>query len=361
MRNIKDLTSDGFTLSERGDDLKDVAMVSLKIALQAFFSTYKAVKRDFVMYKMGQQLGNPDCPFPASYSSAYCEASTEAIVHFQHFVELVFKDLLHADHTVGFRIVAEHLYALIKSKQLRNYSELDFILEFQQALDELNHLRNRIWHRGVFILRYHALDEFVGYHILPFIEKVMGLPQYADKQYLWKYSDLSCGVDPIKEITDHFRSGQYDICKVALLKELGRAAYVAGIVMPKLGRGIVDRGERRRLAEGMAAARAKAESEGGDVIAESVRNCPVCGVKTLIMYGDFDSYPVIADYDEDTPEPVWFTTFDVECTNCTFSIHDEIDNPSTYGLPLEDYWHSEEIPVQGQKIRRRVCDGDVHP
>ncbi|MDD1416823.1 hypothetical protein MEN41_20020 [Dolichospermum sp. ST_con] len=54
---------------------------------------------------------------------------------------------------------------LIHEKSLKNnyYNEqLFFLTDCKEMLETLNALRNKVWHRGLYILNYEALDELVG-------------------------------------------------------------------------------------------------------------------------------------------------------------------------------------------------------
>ena len=253
MTDINKIANNGFTLPERGGAVKGLALLSLKIALKSFFSTYQTMK-----YRLGifdtKNIEDQEIDF--NHSSSYCEVCTEVVVHFQHFAELVCKDFLRADHDLlavdasdrpvvlhkllkgdpvsstdleGLKsieswVTLQRLCKLIKARRVGS-DQFDFVLQARQWLQKLNKLRNRLWHRGIFILRYPALDNLVGEYVLPFVENVVALPEYSGLQGLWKYKNLRCGIDPIEFIKKEFRNGKYELGKIAYLKELGRAAY----------------------------------------------------------------------------------------------------------------------------------------
>ena len=69
-------------------------------------------------------------------------------------------------------------------------------------------------------------------------------------------------------------------------------------------------------------------------LAAAVRECPVCGVKSLVQYDDCD-----VDYNEDgEPRPGPMHPFMHRCLCCTFEVNYHLDNPSDYGLVLPDFW-----------------------
>lgn len=367
MRDINTIANNGFSWTGRRGELTGLALLSLKIALHAFFSTYQSMKYSLHLFDTRSSEDQETIDFNHSFS--YCEACAESIVHFQHFVELICKDFLRANHplladdastrpiilhkllkdepvssadqeglkSLEFREALERLCALINEARIGS-DQLNFIVQARPWLEKLNVLRNRLWHRGTFILRYPALDELVGEYVLPFVEKVVALPEYSGHQQLWRYGDLTCGIDPIEEIISAFRTGQPDLKKVALLKELGRAAYENPLrVLPTTSWSFAElfNREHRRRAERIAAVEIREPS------AASVRSCPVCGVESLIVYDDIEA----EGYDpaEGTYERAWRYTWQVKCMCCTFEINHHLENPSVYGLPIEDYWHAEEL------------------
>jgi hypothetical protein len=172
-------------------------------------------------------------------------------------------------------------------------------------------------------------------HMLPFVSKVTALPEYSDLTNFWKYKNLSCETDPIELIINTCSTGTFDFKKVAMLKELGRAAYANPLYDEALTKDFgleFDREYRRRaihVAEGEVAS-----GDGSDV-----RNCPVCGLKSLVVYDETEF---------DALETTGFSralryTYQVKCMCCTFEINYHLDNPSKYGLKIDDYWQSKEV------------------
>ena len=53
MTNINKIAQDGFSLATGDKKLKSLAMVSLKIALQAYFLTFKAMMRSVKLFEPG--------------------------------------------------------------------------------------------------------------------------------------------------------------------------------------------------------------------------------------------------------------------------------------------------------------------
>ena len=108
MSSLDTLKNDGFTLTERRKLLddgsrrkspSDTALFSLKLALQAYFSTYQPMhfKLDIFDPASGSPINTQEL-IDLNHPYYYCELCTETIVHFQHFAELICKDFLRQEH-----------------------------------------------------------------------------------------------------------------------------------------------------------------------------------------------------------------------------------------------------------------------
>jgi len=390
MNNVKKVAREGFKLS--GDTDAQLAFLSLRIALEAYFSTYKASKHSINPI-------DPQLDARMEDNIHYHQAYAEAIVHFQHFFELIIKQILRKDHvllasrisadpkllhkilhgndltseeqgklqSVEFSEALKTICSLIRNDQLGNSSDLEFLIDNKPVLEELNILRNKVWHRGAFLLFYTRFDEFIGKYILPIIKLTLNLPDYRTVR-TWKHKTIASGIDPITSIIEEFQTSNLpSLGKLALLKEMGRAAYNNPLVeksyifnkmnerLVQLENEIVDlvsRGEEppKRLLISKASARLSYNVathidtpyiEKARKIAEHeaekdlsiVKVCPVCGVESLVLYEESDYYE-----DTETGRDVYFRWVDkVKCECCTFQIHHHLEI-GKYDLPIEDYW-----------------------
>jgi len=360
---------DGFSFDSRRNATTDLALISLKIALKSYFATYQTFKHRLHIFEPGNNTDQETIDF--NHSVAYCEACAETIVHFQHFAELVCKKLLRDDHpllsdvalnkpevlhkllhsnslsaeeqnavrSIEFSEVLNRIIPLINKGLLTNYSDLGFIKYHKDALVQLNALRNRVWHRGVYILRYPALDAFVGKYMLPFVVETLKLPSFNAHTQMWKFKELHSGIDPIEEIIKEASNDNPDMGKIALLKELGRAAYENPLTQGRHADNKIEKllsyfdNREKRRAERIADLEASQEYS-------KITTCPVCGVNSLIIYDETDFEQ--DDDDEDTVKS-WRYTYMVKCECCTFNLESAgIRNASEYGLSnIEDYWESE--------------------
>jgi hypothetical protein len=376
MKSLNHIADDGFSLSTPNKQLPDLALLSLRIALRAYFSTYKAMRGSLwalrpSMHGMTQEQRQLTSDY--HHDPAYCEAYSQTIVHFHHFAELCVKELLRREHpllavdvsrrprilhallmkqdidpleetelrSVEFSEALDRLCDLIRSREIRSHRKLHFVLKARPFLDKLNWLRNRILHRGTYVLRYSALDAFVGQYTLPFVDRALRLPIYSNSKFQWRYPKLDCRTDPIRKLVAEARQTAPSTQRIALLKELGRAAYANPL----------PRGPFRKQTRGIALqetaeveAQRLAMSEAKEAGAVEVRVCPVCGVEALLVYGDIQSQEF---YDSRTGTVVdlgeEFYTYEVRCLCCTFQIEDELQEGAFKGLPINSYWFTQKL------------------
>lgn len=396
MNDIQKVTRQGFSL--KGENDLDLAFLSLRIALKAYFSTYDVIRNNF-------DQNGPDLDKRLEGNIRFCEACAEAIVHFQHFFELIIKDILRRDHlllasriyshptilykvlhnqplnaeeeqkvqSVEFSDALNSLCELIKNKQIKCFQDLQFIMDHKDTLKELNTLRNRVWHRGAFFLSYTNLDAFIGKFVLPIIDATTQLSQYKALGFLWKYIQTECGIDPIESIRlEYQRSQSPSVGKIALLKEIGRAAYINPLHDKKILKQKMDekiakiekeiqefkkRGEpipkRLLISKRMAdmdyrmvtrvdspyieKAKRISKHEAKENFFKIIR-CPICGVESFILYDESDSFP-----DSNTGDYVSYNwVHSAKCECCTFEIDSKLEIEK-YALTIDDYWTDKKL------------------
>ncbi len=349
--NDKDIFNDGYSLPDSGESATSLASSSLRIALKAYFSTYKAL--ELYNYSVIKALEDEKKDIYGIYLPNYYEAYAETILHFHHFIELAFKDILFAEHqllglnasdkpiilfrllkglkpsptelegiyTVDFSTSLKRLEALIKEGLLP--SELYFIVESSSWLWKLNNVRNRIWHKGTYVMKIHAVDQAVGKFIFPFVKQLLDYPLLKEKyKETWKYQKLDCGYDPIDEISKEWKEDNPSFGKIAFLKELGRAAY-DNPLEPDPDLRILN-GLTIKIAE---LAAEYIESKAGF----PVRRCPVCGIESFLIYKDPDVINLIPHLEKDKIKSMTKTE-EVKCLCCGLNIFSSLKNPSAYGL-----------------------------
>jgi hypothetical protein len=353
------------------------AYVSLKSAIQSYFDTYRALSFvkpmvDFSTVRTASQFEILE------YKSDYFTC----ITHFQHFFELILKDTLERIDPLLSKKMDEKgivdIYcklngtsnpnsekiqsiefgdALKRLQKIREVNpndviinEIDFLLNNNKALEKWNHLRNRIWHKGLFFLNYHALDWFVGHEILPLVKQVFEMTTYSGKMNLWHYKSLSCGLDPIELIIQELEGKEeqdIDYEKVALLKEMGRASYQNPLEMVDVSTGTGKWGGLYKSLAHMAnedkinESLAKTEAVIKQFYYCDAYTCPICGQKTFVRFVN-DEGDGWEDENDEYHQYEKLVPYKVECQTCSFKVNPNIKNLSMISLDGNEIWKTDE-------------------
>ncbi|OBR96832.1 hypothetical protein CLRAG_03410 [Clostridium ragsdalei P11] len=358
-------TNEGFRIEfiETLDNYKinPLGIISLKRAMVSFFSTYEGIHRNVIIRDSDD---NNNSQYPAMYFEYYIDC----IVFFQHFFELTIKDLLAHDSellitTYKNKDSIEPLYDLIHkidtntdgvnsvefSDALDRIKKLvtkiypdgsfDFIKQKYNALKKLNKYRNMAVHRGRFILKFEELDNFIGKEIFPIIQDIFNHPYYKGLDKKWRYPLLHCGIDPFEEIIKECKKPETNHKKIALLKELGRAAYNQTSKNKKLW--IYSKGQKNLIKQKILASAQFEIPIPKEYLHDYMDICPVCGEKSIISFKDSnDEY----DIDEETGEQIisehieWVGA--IKCVWCSYELDcSYIGDISQFGLTgLHNYF-----------------------
>ena len=333
MSKLAQFAADGFHLADSLPvrRFSNLAVLSLEAALRAYFSTYRTMRYFLhVVMDPGQDQRTVESHHTHDYAHAYAAS----ILHFQHFAELVCKDLLSAQVASGTAAgvkkggVYRLGFAAVLDELVKGQGPGATIASAHKSmLQKMAGLRNHLIHEGTFILHYPALDRLVGGEVLPFVSAILALPEYTGLEGFWRYSECRSGVDPLREIETHMNGGAYDLAKVAYLKEMGRAAYESPIRSGYMSKFFNEHFTRRY--ESMAREIARHEHNIWEVW-----KCPVCGVEALLIFDE-------RDWEEDEEQGTtygWWYTWDAECLCCSFHVGEKLGNASEHGLPIGDYW-----------------------
>lgn len=339
----------------------NAAFLSLKTALHAYFETYRVSFEESQNPIKISKLAKPEKFDSNLYKSLYFTT----ITHFQNFFELILKDFLRKiDELLAVKWnekFTSSLYRKIKSKELCSdvfcqsieFSEalkrlkiiqkenpkddvikkIEFLLvkENDETLDFLNDLRNRIWHRGLYYLFYPKLDCFICGKILPLVKQVTDLDWYSENKE-WIYKNLKCGVDPIASLINEIDNPPVNYEKIALLKEMGRAAYHNPIIQIDDNCSILERGAKVNCNyEKMKFVNAKVEGACNELLLK-VYDCPVCGQNTFLKYELDDT-----SFDENDCYPHYIPE-KLKCETCSFEIRSNIEDLSLCGINCKNFW-----------------------
>ena len=352
MDKKKDDREEGFYVNE-SFEIKDVAYLSLGIALKAYASTFRDIKSEIsLLCDIKEPQSNN-----AIYNSRYIEHFCEAITHFQHFSELYIKGILQKihpllvvdagrDHTllyellmegeydknkldslkqIEFSVALDRICELIKNKKIDD--RYKFIYESKSNFKKVNKLRNRIAHKGIYILYYEELDKLFGNFVLPFIDNVLNI-ESKNKEFFFKKTRT--GLTPYNEIIECFKSEKYkyDIKTIGVLKEIARAIYEDKITPYLIFGSYYDDKIKNTEANSVFIK----EKSFGD---KEIETCPVCGLKTLLLEWEF-----FGDQDEDGNYigDCGYSVCEIKCINCTFQLKDPVRNVKIKDLDLTKYF-----------------------
>lgn len=353
--DIKDLIENGFKISniEHRGVHSTMAIETLMASLRAYFRTagdleYVYQKRPFLSME-GYETED------SFYGSSYIIDSSDAIIHFQHFLELFLKDILLDvsqlmvydpnrnpellyKMATGVKVSDEELTGIkyvefsdaikrVKMMLKKGYLDAKYSFIDEDALDMMecvNTLRNKIAHRGAFVLRYKALDELFGAHLLPFVVNISGLDGY---HHILKSNVANSSYNPIRCLIDVYASGDVNEYEVALHKIVAVAAGKNQIHYDLESFGFDFYKEIRQKAVKIA------EMEARHEWAEVVR-CPVCGCETLVKYTTSDDSE---DNDGNIIERVEYV-YMVKCHQCGFTLKDWlIDHMDEFSTIVPNY------------------------
>lgn len=359
----KKLKDDGIYLTKYKNHDLDIALISLVIGFEAYYSTYQSVKRFLNVVETRPNNtwdddgfnGTDEKFFDGIHILNYAKAETnftkayiKTIFHFHHFIEISIKEILRQEHellasvagrkhailhkllkgdkvtvdergslnSLASREATERITELINEQRIKNHENMKFIVE-AKFLKEIDELRNRLAHRGTFMLRYTDLDIFVGKNIFPFILKLLDLPIYKGNKLQWQPKQLYCQIDPIQKIINECGVSKPNFSKIAFLKEMGRAAYKN----PLLPKQKMRQDNRKEVME----ERAKKELDIDNNVADVIE-CPVCSANTLVRYWDINP-------NDETQE---IST--LSCICCSFKIDSELNKINLKGFDIKSLW-----------------------
>lgn len=343
-------TPQGFLVNENFP-ISNVAGLSLSIALDAYISTFKDIQDKIHFFN------DPHTQYTVNqlYSGAYVEHACEAIMHIQHFAELYVKDILQAEHPllvadagakpdllfdilsgnsyspseldglkqIEFSAALQRIVELLKKQKID--SKYDFILDYRTMLEHINKLRNRIAHRGIFVLYMQSLDELFGRYVLPFLGEVFQVESKFSRDAYFKKT--KAGFSPFDELMDLYKTRPYDIREVGLLKEIARAVHKDEI----FGVPIMKMFDNEKIEKLEAAADFEEKMSYGS---HEVHVCPVCGQKTFMLHWD----AVDDEDDEGNVLEHYEYVYKVVCLNCTFELSNNMYNVKVNNFDMSPYF-----------------------
>lgn len=345
----------GFRYGEEGEHPFGAAFFSLRIAIRSWFCTYSPERYP------GYAVTWKDSGASASQTESreYCELAAQTIIHAHHFCELIIKDVLRRQHplladkagskdvvlykllnnielddeetselgSIGFSEAKKRLISLEKVLDSESVVAVLMKKESLSLFDTLNKLRNRMMHRGLYVLEREALDVLMAKYFLPLVLSIDKSEPYQGNKAHWKYNSLDCEIDPIECLVEEFNKSEQNSAKTCFLKELGRAAYFSPLHVPLKERkpgfkGTVGQDlDDRNLYQWMS------DKSG-------LKQCPVCGLNSIEFDRETDSY----DDDEKGVQINEYWVSDIQCKCCGFHLKESIGNPEGFDMQGFDSW-----------------------
>ncbi len=305
--NLDNLFKDGYFLNDVSDGyVKSLAGFSLSNAMRAYFRT--SVDLDYLRNAESINQSMTQESKDKHHSGTYATDACDAISHYHHFLELYLKDILVQEHKLLVYDASRKpsiLYKLVKGEIVGdNEIESLKMIEFSEAIDRItvllrenrldqkyaflagyidvmkkvNTLRNRITHRGAFILRSQALDELFGVYLIPLAMRIVPISDFSTV-LKWNFNLFNNNINPYGAIVNEYKQTCPNMLNVHLMKLIGNAAYNNEINASLDNILHYFNKEKREKAEKMAIAEER-YLLGGRAI------CPVCGCETLVGVTD---------------------------------------------------------------------------
>ena len=306
-RNLDSLFKDGYYLNDVSDGyVKSLAGFSLSNAMRAYFRT--SVDLEYLKNAESINQSMSEESKDKHHSGSYATDASDAITHYHHFLELYLKDILVQEHKLMAYDASKKpsiLYKLVKGEQVSD-DEIESLkmIEFGEAIERIdvllrenkldqkyaflsayidvmkrvNTLRNRIAHRGAFILRSQALDELFGVYLIPLAKQILPISDFSTI-LKWNFNLCNNNIDPYGTIVNEYQQTCPNTLNVHLMKLIGNAAY-NNEINPDLDNILHQfNKEKREKAENMAGAEERYLQSNRTI-------CPVCGCETLVSVKD---------------------------------------------------------------------------
>ena len=336
-RNLDSLFKDGYYLNDVSNGyVKSLAGFSLSNAMRAYFRT--SVDLEYLMNAESINQSMSQENKDKHHSGSYATDASDAITHYHHFLELYLKGILEQEHKLLASDASKKpsvLYKLVKGEQVSD-GEIESLkmIEFGEAIERIavllhenkldqkyaflkgyidvmkkvNTLRNRITHRGAFILRSQALDELFGVYLIPLAKQILPISDFSTV-LKWNFNLCNNNIDPYETIVNEYKQTCPNMVNVHLMKLVGNAAY-NNEINPDLDTILHQfNEEKREKAENMARAEEK-------YLQSERTKCPVCGCQTLVSvkndYEETDENGNTTDYQRYVES--------VHCHQCGFEL-----------------------------------------
>lgn len=324
----------------------DLILFSLGAAMKSFFSLHTSyINRNIYQRDYFKEVYDYEISF------VYIDLYHRGIIHFQHFFELIIKEIIRNKDenlilvknrkTIGFDRAFEVLEEQNKKGNITG-DNITILINAKKELAELNNLRNKILHRGQSVLRFHEYITFIIKYILPIIQPALNALNLVDKEKYWKYKNVLIK-DPIDELILSMKSKKYDyytFIHILLLMKIGDAAYKNPLPIKPEESNYKDNFYKVALKR-YESKLEQYESIAGEIYKYKyemsdgnkniwLKKCLVCGLNTLIIKIETDF-----DYNEKREQSLIITEVLAHCECCSFEIDNAILEPVNFGYNVD--------------------------
>lgn len=343
MKTINQIIKDRISVKDTQGNLFDnMAFGSLRSSFISYFRTAEDMEYYITRKHHKDTLSDDDVK--SMHNGNYIMDSCDAIIHFQHFIELFLKDILSGISEFLVYDPNKHTEILYKMSQNIALSEEDksktFVIECGDAIKrieylqkesklpaaysfidkdtialmkKINELRNSIAHRGARILTYEDLDILFACYLIPFAKHVAALPDFKDV-LTWGLNINASTINPYDDIEAEFQNPHPNTYKVSILKRLASYAY-----RNILDKGIFNDSVFRQLYKPEIDKAERIAQDAAAYYRAAPEQCPVCGCKTMVLEPDSD---------DDGKEYV----YEARCMKCHFTL----DSDMVYHIEKEN-------------------------
>lgn len=343
MKTIDQIVKDRILVKDtQGKTFDNMAFGSLRNSFISYFRT--AEDMEYYITRLHHKDTLSDSDVKSLHNGNYIMDSCDAIMHFQHFIELFLKDILSGISEFLVYDPQKHTDILYKMSQNQALTEEDksktFVIECSDAIKRIeylqkegklpaeysfidkdtialmkkvNELRNSIAHRGARILAYEDLDILFAYYLIPLAKHIAKLPEY-NEVLTWGLNINASSINPYDYIEAEYQKSNPDTYKVAILKRLASTAY-----RNILDKGIFNDSVFRQLYKPQIDKVERIAHDAAAYYRAVPEQCPVCGCKTMVLEPDSD---------DDGKEYV----YEARCMKCHFTL----DSDMVYHIEKEN-------------------------
>ena len=349
--------NEGYFLKDVSEgSINNLATFSLQNALLSYVKT--ADDLDYLYSNEDLLSSSTQLKRDQYHGIGYAVDACNAIVQFQHFLELFLKDVLltisplmvydptqrtllllkmiksdpitdtelEGVHFIEFSEALKRTEALLRNGTLNPC--YNFLINYLDTMKQINTLRNRIAHRGAFIVRHDALDSIFGKHILPFVKELEDNLSDYNNILSRRMNIKDTTIKPFELIINEYKTSSPNEYAVYVYKMMALAGFNNKLEyhLAEYFQDYLD----GKIKDAESIANIIAENQMYDIM-----KCPICECNTLIECTETET---IED-DYGNIEDMWTYVYRIECQQCGFHLNHWLENKiKGVSLPIPNYF-----------------------